>query len=116
MDTLLNKLDSETRKIVLGALYKNQRKYYNKNKVAICEYSRVKRRGDMTDKKFYCVECDKAFYDKTSLTYHLQTKRHKPERYVKYDCPHNNCEYTTRAKSRYTKHLKIKRHRNDLLA
>lgn len=109
----MDNLDNDTKEKVMSILYKNQRKYYWKNKIAIREYSKMKRREAITKKLFQCVPCDKVFYDKTSLNGHMKIKKHNPERYIKYVCPHNNCGYTTNAKTRYNGHLNIKRHRND---
>lgn len=91
-------------------LYKNQRKYYANNKVAIREYAKRKRREVLLNRTHHCDSCNKSFYDKTSLNSHLRTKKHNPELYVNYKCPFSWCNYQTRVKSRFTKHMNTRKH------
>ena len=63
---------------------------------------------DIENKKYYCIDCDKAYRDKASLNEHLNGLRHHPERLVSHSCV--ICNYTTRLKANLKKHEKTKKH------
>ena len=63
---------------------------------------------DIENKKYYCIDCDKAYRDKPSLIYHLKGLKHNPERLVSHTCI--TCNYTTRIEANLKKHEKSKKH------
>ena len=72
------------------------------------ERTKAQRIKNIAQKKFYCEPCSRAFKDSFDLKNHMGGMKHNPEKYVKYECSH--CNYTTRFKPVYTKHLTSKRH------
>ena len=88
--------------------------YYQKNRIRLIGYSKQKKIEALRLKKFYCVDCDQCFYDKTRLTNHLKSMKHNPKRYVKYTC--EVCPYMTTKKPRYTLHLQSKKHTANVVA
>ena len=69
------------------------------------------RQSDIESKKYYCLECNKAFRDKYSLDKHLNGLKHHPERKISYHCA--SCNYTTKFKHCLTQHLHTKKHINN---
>ena len=74
---------------------------------------RAQRARDLASKKYYCDTCDKAFKDRHDLNKHLNGLKHHPERLTSHTCHY--CNYTTRLKSRMTRHEQSKRHRARVL-
>ena len=77
------------------------------------EYVARKRIQDIEAKKYYCIECDKAFRDVTTLRKHLNTRRHVPVERVRAIPRMNTCEccnYSTRLKQNYNRHMRSSRH------
>lgn len=97
-------------KAVRKLLYKNQRKYYSNNKENIRDYAKKRRRIVLKAGDHKCDECNKAFYDKTSLNAHLKIKKHNKERYVHYKCPFEWCGYETHVKARFERHKSTRKH------
>ena len=65
------------------------------------------RRNNLASQKYKCVECNLIFRDNDKYKLHMNTMKHKPEKYVKYHCEH--CNYTTRLKVNFRKHQQTKK-------
>ena len=68
----------------------------------------AQRNRDITSKKYYCSECEKAFRDKYTLDNHLNGLKHHPERKVKHECL--LCNYTSPFKANLNKHNNSRKH------
>jgi RNase P subunit RPR2 len=76
----------------------------------LTNYQRTKaqRLINISTKKYYCGQCDKVFKDSHDLKNHLGGMKHQPHRYVAYNCL--CCNYQTKYKPAFTKHLKTNKH------
>ena len=65
---------------------------------------------NILNKKYFCVECDRAFRDKAILELHRASKFHviKPRVIRLHVC--DKCNFFTKYKQSYNKHLKTKKH------
>lgn len=100
-------MSTYTKEELNALMYKNQRKYYAKNRTKIVEEAKERRQRVIDSKKFYCEKCDKVLCDKSKYNRHLGGKKHNGT-YISYTCidKHDGCLYTTKYKSNYARHVK----------
>jgi DNA-directed RNA polymerase subunit RPC12/RpoP len=68
------------------------------------------RAKDLRNRKYLCVECDKPFRDKYTLTKHLNSTVHNPKPKIHYSC--DLCGFKSHIKTQLKIHNKTKKHRN----
>ena len=84
--------------------------YYQDNKDHITTYRRNLLQENLENKKYYCMDCDKAYRDKTQLDRHLRSKKHN-NNYKRYKCPFNGCLYENSAQWHLNIHMNSRKHR-----
>lgn len=91
------------------------KKYCRDNRDIVYEIEKRYRQSIIDEKKYYCAVHDKAFWNPTWYKNHMNCSLHKPKVYVIYEC--TLCNYASKNKYAYNRHLKAKKHiRNELSA